>query len=70
MTFALFFSSLIPTSSPVMNKEVGKAYRDSVLRPGGSKDGMDLLIDFLGRKPDTAPFLKSLGFEQPAKSTL
>jgi Zn-dependent oligopeptidase len=53
-----------------MNKEVGKAYRDSVLRPGGSKDGMDLLIDFLGRKPDTAPFLKSLGFEQPAKSTL
>ena len=39
----------------------GLKYRKSILRVGGSRDGMDSLIEFLGREPIPDPFLKSLG---------
>lgn len=40
---------------------VGAQYRDIVLAPGGSRDTMDTLIEFLGRPPNDAAFLKELG---------
>lgn len=41
----------------------GLKYRKSILRVGGSRDGMDSLVEFLGRQPIPEPFLKSLGLE-------
>ncbi len=40
----------------VMNTEVARRYRDSVLGAGGAKDAADLVRDFLGREYSTAPF--------------
>ncbi|BGP17854.1 hypothetical protein JCM10213_008348 [Rhodosporidiobolus nylandii] len=43
-----------------MSKEAGRQYREKILQVGGSRDEMDSLVDFLGRKPNNDAFLKSL----------
>ena len=45
----------------VFSKEIGKLYRDLILAPGGSKDSLDSLTEFLGREPTPDAFLKSIG---------
>lgn len=45
----------------VTNPEVGMAYRREVLEKGGSRDGDELLRNFLGREPDNRAFLNKLG---------
>ena len=47
----------------VLSPEVGADYRFKVLGPGGSKDPMEILRDFLGREPDQRAFLRYLGIE-------
>lgn len=47
----------------VLSTEVGMAYRRKVLEPGGTKDAIDLLQDFLGRAPRSDAFLRKLGLE-------
>ncbi|KAK4472091.1 hypothetical protein MN116_005461 [Schistosoma mekongi] len=43
-----------------LSKSVGKDYREKILQPGGSKDAMDMLKDFLGREPNDRAFFKLL----------
>lgn len=44
-----------------MNAAEGRRYRHTVLEKGGSRDEMESLIEFLGRKPSTEAFYRELG---------
>lgn len=46
-----------------MDPEVARAYRRAVLEPGGTREALDMVRDFLGREPNSAAFLKSLGLD-------
>ena len=43
-----------------LDKELGKRYREKILKRGGSLDADEFLTDFLGRKPSNEAFLKSI----------
>jgi Zn-dependent oligopeptidase len=45
----------------LQDPKVGLDYRHKVLGPGGSRDGMKSLVDFLGREPNSDAFMQSLG---------
>ncbi len=44
-----------------MDPATGREYRDKVLSRGGTRDELDLVIDFLGREPTPDAFLRELG---------
>lgn len=48
-------------SGDIFNKEVASKFRQCVLSKGGSKDAMELYIDFRGKKPGIEPLLKNRG---------
>jgi oligopeptidase A len=45
----------------LLNSAVGKSYRDLILATGGTKDSMEVLVQFLGRNPDVNAFLIEIG---------
>ena len=45
----------------VLNPEVGRHFRKTVLEKGSSENAMQLVVDFLGRKSNNKAFIKSLG---------
>ena len=45
----------------ILNPKVGLRFRRQVLAPGGSKEPMDLVKDFLGRDPNSKALVESLG---------
>lgn len=45
----------------IMSPEQGRQYRDLILAPGGSREPMELIKEYLGRQPDNAAFLRSIG---------
>jgi metallopeptidase MepB len=47
--------------SDPMNGEMGRKYRAIVLQRGGSRDEMENLEEFLGRKPNSEAFYRELG---------
>ena len=48
------------STNSIDNGSVGYDYRKRVLEAGGSFDGRDLLVSFLGREPNPTAFLNSL----------
>lgn len=46
-----------------LNTEQGLRYRRKVLEKGNSVDAMELLGDFLGRKPNAEAFFEELGMQ-------
>ncbi len=49
----------------VMSPAAGRAYRDLILAPGGTKEPMVMLKEFLGREPNQEAFLKQIGLDGP-----
>lgn len=45
----------------VLNKNIGKRYRDIVLSRGADEEPLELVKKFLGREPNQEAYLKSLG---------
>ena len=41
----------------VMDKELGRKYREMIMAPGGSVDSKESLVKFLGREPNQEAFL-------------
>ncbi|KAK9381580.1 uncharacterized protein V2V93DRAFT_367323 [Kockiozyma suomiensis] len=46
-----------------MNTTNGLRYRDTILKPGGSREALDSLKELLGREPNNVAFLSELGVE-------
>ncbi|XP_057949474.1 probable thimet oligopeptidase isoform X2 [Malania oleifera] len=44
----------------LLNDFVGMQFRNKVLAPGGAKDPVEILSDFLGREPSTQAFVSSI----------
>ncbi|KAJ2350159.1 metalloendopeptidase [Coemansia sp. RSA 2671] len=47
----------------VFNQQTGLDYRNEILHPGGSRDAMKSLMHFIGRKPESAAFMKLIGLD-------
>ena len=56
-----FFSEF--EKNGIFNSQIGLKYRREILEKGGTLEEETLVENFLGRKVDNKPFLKSIGLE-------
>jgi Zn-dependent oligopeptidase len=47
-----------------MNPTIGMKYRKTILAPGGTRDSIDSLTEFLGREPNIDAYLEMRGFTE------
>lgn len=47
----------------IMDVNTGLKYRDIILANGGSRDELEMTVEFLGREPNQDAFFKSIGLE-------
>ncbi len=47
----------------MLDPSAGMYYRQKILSRGGTEDGLDLVIDYLGRDPDMTAYRKHLGLQ-------
>ncbi|KAL0067865.1 metalloendopeptidase [Marasmius tenuissimus] len=70
-TYSLVFAADMYTAvfkADPLDPERGQRYREKILRPGGSREELDSLKDFLGREPDSDAFIKEIfGGKVPSK---
>ncbi|KAI9567715.1 hypothetical protein HD554DRAFT_2205377 [Boletus coccyginus] len=62
-TYSLVFAADMYTTvfkKAPLDPRLGKLYRDKILLPGGSRDEMELLKDFLGREPNPKAFINEI----------
>ncbi|KAF8895404.1 hypothetical protein BD779DRAFT_1668682 [Infundibulicybe gibba] len=59
LVFAMDMYATVFKADP-LDPNCGKRYCDTILCPGGSRDALDLLTDFLGRPPNNEAFLEAL----------
>jgi oligopeptidase A len=45
----------------VFNPETGRSFREKILARGGSREPMELFVDFRGREPSVEPLLRHSG---------
>jgi oligopeptidase A len=45
----------------IFNKSTGQEFLHTILEQGGSRDPMDLFMEFRGRKPSIEPLLRHSG---------
>ncbi len=50
----------------VFNSDTGRAFREAILARGGSREPMQLFVDFRGREPSIDALLRHLGLTQEA----
>jgi len=48
-------------SGDIFNPEIAKKYRDSILSKGGTRDEMEMYVEFRGREPDVEALIKRRG---------
>ncbi len=53
----------------ILNPRTGRKYRKIILEKGGTADPLKLVEQFLGRKPNSEAFLKSMGIEMVKKNS-
>ena len=61
--YAADMFSLFQAGEGLLDEALGHRYRNRILAPGGSRDAIDSLKDFLGREPNNHAFIKALGIE-------
>jgi len=49
------------------SEEIWRQYRKDILQHGGSIDPNKMLVNFLGKEPTNAPFLKAIGLDDDVK---
>ncbi|XP_020083013.1 probable thimet oligopeptidase isoform X2 [Ananas comosus] len=47
----------------LLNHYAGLQFRNKVLAPGGAKDPLEILSDYLGREPSIRPFIETVHFD-------
>ena len=66
LTYAADMYATVFQGDP-LSSESGRRYRRYILAPGASRDGMDMIVDFLRRKPELTAFLRDAGLDEPAR---